>query len=63
MSTRHRQVNNETISSDLQPWLEPGIAFERPLIAEAQDGIGPRGAPSGLLGPLSASGGPPNICD
>jgi hypothetical protein len=39
-----------------RPWIEPAIAFERSLMAEAQGGPGPHGAPSGLLGPLASSG-------
>lgn len=43
-------------ATEVQPWQEPAIIFERQLLAEAQGGPGPHGAPSGLLGPLSISG-------
>lgn len=49
-------TNNRSVQPAPQPWQEPAIAFERSLMAKAQDGIGPSGGPSGLLGPLGTSG-------
>lgn len=56
METLDYPTNNRSTQPTRQIWQEPAIAFERSLLAEAQDGIGPRNAPSGLLGPLSTSG-------
>lgn len=63
MNTFHPVVNNKHDKSLVQPWQEPEIVFERSLLAEAQGGPGPHGAPSGLLGPLALSGGNPSGCD
>ena len=56
MTTFHPNDSNKTTQPVSQPWHEPAIAFERSLMAEAQGGPGPHGAPSGLLGPLASSG-------
>ena len=62
MKTLDFSTNNRSVQPAPQPWQEPAIAFERSLIAEAQDGIGPQGMPSGLLGPLGTSGGTQPTC-
>lgn len=46
----------QSVQPSRSSWEEPAVAFERPLLAEAQGGPGPHGAPSGLLGPLASSG-------
>lgn len=57
MSTVDSDRTIQPTQSSRSSWEEPAVAFERTLLAEAQDGIGPRGgAPSGLLGPLASSG-------
>ena len=56
MKTFDYSTNDHSVQRAPQPWQEPAIAFERSLMAEAQDGIGPRNAPSGILGPLATSG-------
>lgn len=56
MSTIESHRTDQPIQSSRLPWEEPVVTFERWLMAEAQGGPGPHGAPSGLLGPLSASG-------
>lgn len=62
MKTFDFSTINRSVQPVPQPWQEPAIAFERPLMAEAQDGIGPQDMPSGLLGPLNTSGGTQPTC-
>lgn len=56
MHTASSDRNESVHPVEHLPWQEPAIAFERLLVAEAQGGPGPHGAPSGLLGPLATSG-------
>ena len=64
MNTVNVNRSTQSVQPSRLSWEEPAVAFERPLMAEAQGGPGPHGAPSGLLGPLASSGQvPPAGCD
>jgi hypothetical protein len=61
MESNSQDVRVEAQVSARKRWEAPSIVLERSLEVSAQGGP-PSGAPSGFLGPLSASGGATGGC-